>query len=81
MLLNIYLLQDSRLINYSELKKTYIGACVLSLLSHQDVKQLALPQQEVSCDVDTMWPARGQYASTASCTVGCDPGGLVEANV
>lgn len=75
MILNIYLLQDSTgLLNYSELKKTYIGACVLSLLSHQDVNQLALPQQEVSCEVDTMWPAHGQYASTASCTVGCDPG-------
>lgn len=58
-------------------ENTYIGTCVLSLLPHQDVKLLALSQQEVSCDVDTMWPAHGQYASTASCTIGCYPGGVM----
>lgn len=53
---------------------THIRARVLSLLSHQDVKQLAFPQQEVSCYVDAVRPAHGQYTTAASCTVCCDPG-------
>lgn len=55
-------------------KNTHTGAGVFSLLSHQDVKQLASPQQEVCSDVDTMWPAHGKYTTATSGTIGCYPG-------
>lgn len=52
---------------------THIGAGVLSPLSNQDVKLLALLQQKVSRDVDAVRSFNGHHASTAGCTVSCDP--------
>lgn len=70
-----YLLHDSRLtkLRWVTVKMTHIGARVLSSLSHQDVKEFPLLQQEVSGDVDTVRPAHGQDASPARRAVGGDP--------